>query len=129
MRRVRPPCAGISRVTAWESEHGFCVKAVREPAGSILPQPVLESLPGVRPSGQYTRTVTNWSSSQNNNNNAWAQRFSDGSQNNNNKNNTYLVRAIRGFTQKQTGGKNRPALARKHDVFGQAPLFWNAYAA
>ena len=41
-----------------------------------------------------------WSSSQNNNNNAWNQRFSDGNQNNNNKNNTNSVRAVRDFAQK-----------------------------
>ena len=87
MRRVRSSYAGILCATALGSEQGFCVKAVREPAGRISPQPVLESLPGVRPSGQYTRTVTNWSSSQNNNNNAWNQDFSNGNQNNNNKNN------------------------------------------
>ena len=102
MRRFRPPCAGISRVTAWESEQGFCVKAVREPAGCTSPQPVLEYLAGIRPSGQYIRTVADWSSSQNdnNNNNAWNQNFNNGNQNNNNKNNTNNVRAIRGFTQK-----------------------------
>ena len=123
MRRVRPPCAGISRVTAWESEHGFCVKAVREPVGRVFPQPVLESLAGVRPTGQYIRTVAGWSSSQNNNNNnAWNQNFNNGNQNNNNKNNTNNVRAIRGFTQKQTGGKIRPAPVRKLFSFWQAPL-------
>jgi len=31
-RRVNLPCAGISRANVWESEQGFCVKAVRKPA-------------------------------------------------------------------------------------------------
>jgi hypothetical protein len=88
MCRVKPSCAGFSRVKVWESEQGFCVKAVRKPAGCFLPQPVWESLSGVRPLGQNIRTIIDWSSSQNNINNAWNQNFNNGNQNNNNKNNT-----------------------------------------
>ena len=41
-----------------------------------------------------------WSSTENDNNNAWNQNFNNGNQNNNNnKNNTNYVRAIRGFQQ------------------------------
>jgi hypothetical protein len=36
-----------------------------------------------------------WTSTENNNNNAWNQRFSDGNQNNNNKNNALAVRCVR----------------------------------
>jgi hypothetical protein len=43
---------------------------------------------GSYPAGWY------WSSTQNNNN-AWAQRFSDGNQNNNNKNNDSSLRCVR----------------------------------
>ncbi len=46
--------------------------------------------PGVR-----HRNVAGWSSTQNSNNNAWVQRFSDGNQNNNNKNNNNRVRCVR----------------------------------
>lgn len=42
-----------------------------------------------------------WSSSENDNNNAWNQNFNNGNQNNDNKNNTNYVRAVRGFKQKQ----------------------------
>ena len=38
-----------------------------------------------------------WSSTENNNNNAWKQNFNNGNQNNNNKNNTNYVRAVRAF--------------------------------
>jgi len=141
MRLIRPLCAGISRVTAWESEQGFCVKAVRKPAGGVLPGPVLESPPGARPAGQYIRTVADWSSSQNNNNNAWNQNFNNGNQNNNNKNNTNSVRAVRGFTQKQTGGETllsgAPAhrgtpgaeSAREFGIFGRILFLGEIYAA
>ena len=98
-RRVKPLRAGFSRVTVREREQGFCVKAVRKPAGSVMPLSVWQSPPGVRPVGKNIRTVADWSSSQNNNNNAWNQNFSDGRQNNNNKNNDNNVRAVRGFTQ------------------------------
>jgi squalene cyclase len=84
-----------------EREQGFCVKAVREPAGCIIPQPVQIFLLGGRPMEKNIRTIIDWSSSQNNNNNAWNQNFDNGNQNNNNKNNTNNVRAIRGFTQKR----------------------------
>ena len=40
-----------------------------------------------------------WSSTENDNNNAWKQNFNNGNQNNNNKNNTNYVRAVRGFKQ------------------------------
>jgi len=40
-----------------------------------------------------------WSSTENNNNNAWNQNFDNGNQNNNNKNNTNYVRAVRDFKQ------------------------------
>ncbi len=40
-----------------------------------------------------------WSSTENDNNNAWNQNFNNGNQNNNNQNNTNYVRAIRGFKQ------------------------------
>lgn len=40
-------------------------------------------------------TPGQWSSTENNSNNAWVQRFNDGNQNNNNKNNSYLVRCVR----------------------------------
>jgi hypothetical protein len=40
-----------------------------------------------------------WSSTENNNNNAWKQNFNNGNQNNNNKNNTNRVRAVRDFKQ------------------------------
>ena len=40
-----------------------------------------------------------WSSTENDNNNAWKQNFNNGNQNNNNKNNTNRVRAVRGFKQ------------------------------
>jgi hypothetical protein len=38
-----------------------------------------------------------WSSTENDNNNAWKQNFNNGNQNNNNKNNTNNVRAVRAF--------------------------------
>ncbi len=38
-----------------------------------------------------------WSATENNNNNAWNQRMSDGNQNNNNKNTAYLVRCVRKY--------------------------------
>ena len=38
-----------------------------------------------------------WSSTENDNNNAWKQNFNNGNQNNNNKNNTNYVRPVRGF--------------------------------
>lgn len=40
-----------------------------------------------------------WSSTENDNNNAWKQNFNNGNQNNNNKNNNNNVRAVRGFEQ------------------------------
>jgi hypothetical protein len=40
-----------------------------------------------------------WSSTENDNTNAWNQNFNNGDQNNNNKNNTNYVRAVRGFKQ------------------------------
>ncbi len=40
-----------------------------------------------------------WSSTENDNNNAWKQNFNNGNQNNNNKNNTNYVRAVRDFKQ------------------------------
>jgi hypothetical protein len=95
--------AGIPFVTALGSEQGFCVKAVRKPAEplSFLSTDIGKSCPGILRNEQYIRTFADWSSSENNNNNAWNQRFSDGNQNNNNnnKNNTNSVRAVRGFTQ------------------------------
>ena len=94
-------CAGFFRVTARKSEQGFCVKAVRKPVGCFIPQPVWQSPSGTRPAGQNIRTINYWSSSQNNNNNAWNQNFNNGNRNNNNKNNTNTVRAVRGFTQNQ----------------------------
>jgi hypothetical protein len=49
---------------------------------------------------QNLRTKADWSSSQNNPNNAWNQNFNNGNQNNwNNKNNQNRVCAVRGFTQ------------------------------
>jgi hypothetical protein len=93
--------AGISRVTALESEQGFCVKAVWKPA-ELLFMPsagIGKSCPGIRRDEQYIRTFADWSSSENNNNNAWEQNFSNGRQNDNNKTNTNSVRAVRGFTQ------------------------------
>ena len=36
-----------------------------------------------------------WSSTENNNNNAWNQNFNNGNQNNNNKNNNNQVRCVR----------------------------------
>jgi len=51
MLRVKLLRAGFSRATVWESEQGFCVKAVREPVGCITPLPVQESQPGIRPVG------------------------------------------------------------------------------
>jgi hypothetical protein len=96
-----PGNAGISSVTALGSVQGFCVKAVRKPV-ELLFMPsagIGKSYPGVRRNEQYIRTFADWSSSENNNNNAWNQNFSDGNQNNNNKNNTNSVRAVRGFTQ------------------------------
>ena len=128
MRRVKPLRAGFFRVTVRESEQGFCVKAVRKPGGIAL-SPVWESLSGIRPAGKNIRTVADWSSSQNNNNNAWNQNFSDGRQNNNNKNNTNSVRAIRGFTQNQTEGETFPGFAQKYGIFGQALFSGNIYAA
>jgi hypothetical protein len=128
MHRVKPLRAGFSRVTAREREQGFCVKAVRKPVGCIVPQPVQESPPGARPAGQNIRTVADWSSSQNNNNNAWNQNFSDGRQNNNNKNNTNSVRAVRGFTQKQNGGETLQGIARKYGIFGQPFFLGNIHA-
>jgi hypothetical protein len=102
LRTIRPGGnAGISRVTAPESEQGFCVKAVRKPV-ELLFMPssgIGKSCPGVRRDEQYIRTFADWSSSENNSNNAWKQRFSDGNQNNNNKTNTNSVRAVRDFTQ------------------------------
>lgn len=43
--------------------------------------------------------LLNWSSTENNNNNAYNVNFSSGNTNNNNKNNTYSVRAVRDFWQ------------------------------
>jgi hypothetical protein len=40
-----------------------------------------------------------WSSSENDNNNAWNQNFNNGDQNTNDKNNTLYVRAVRDFKQ------------------------------
>jgi hypothetical protein len=40
-----------------------------------------------------------WSSTENDNNNAWKQNFNNGNQNNNNKNNNNNVRGVRGFEQ------------------------------
>ena len=42
-----------------------------------------------------------WSSTENDNNNAWKQNFNNGNQNNNNKNNNNNnnVRSVRGFKQ------------------------------
>lgn len=40
-----------------------------------------------------------WSSTENDNNNAWKQNFNIGNQNNNNKNNNNNVRSVRGFKQ------------------------------
>lgn len=40
-----------------------------------------------------------WSSTENDNNNAWKQNFNNGNQNNDNKNNTNYVRSVRGFKQ------------------------------
>jgi hypothetical protein len=93
--------AGISFVTALESEQGFCVKAARKPE-ELLFMPSTgtgKTHPGERRDERYIRTIADWSSSENNTNNAWDQRFSDGNQNNNNKTNTNSVRAVRGFTQ------------------------------
>ncbi|MDR1586440.1 MAG: hypothetical protein LBS57_03165 [Treponema sp.] len=96
-----PGNAGIPSVTVLGSEQGFCVKAVRKPAELLLKPStgIGKSCPGIRRNEQYIRTFADWSSSENNNNNAWNQNFSDGNQNNNNKNNTNSVRAVRGFTQ------------------------------
>ena len=133
---IKPPRAGFSRATVRESGQGFCVKAVRKPAGCVTPLPVQESPAGIRPPWQNIRTIADWSSSQNNINNAWIQNFSDGRQNNNNKNNTNSVRAIRGFTQKQKGRetfpkepqvRKAPMVAGKHNVF-RRPFFGNIYA-
>jgi hypothetical protein len=44
---------------------------------------------GSNPAGYY------WSSTPNNDNNAWDQRFSSGDQNNNNRNNDSSVRCVR----------------------------------
>ena len=114
MLRADPPRVGFSRVTVRGSELGFCVKAVRKPIDCITPQSVRQTLFGIRRAGQNIRTIADWSSSQNNNNNAWAQRFSDGNQNNNNKNNTLSVRAVRGFTQRQNGREILPKECPKH---------------
>jgi hypothetical protein len=101
-----PGNAGIPGVTVSGREQGFCVKAVRDPAGlAVMPSAGIgKPCPGVRRNEQYIRTFANnaciaWSSSENNSNNAWNQNFSDGRQNNNNKNNTNSVQAVRGFTQ------------------------------
>ena len=124
-RSVKPSQAGFSRVTALESERGFCVKAVRKPDDCILPRPVWEPSQGGRPVGRNIRTIGDWSSSQNNNNNAWNQNFNNGNQNDNNKNNTNSVRAVRGFTQKQNRG-NLP----ENNVFSGGPFFMaDGYAA
>ena len=40
-----------------------------------------------------------WSSTGNDNNNAWKQNFNNGNQNNDNKNNTNYLRSVRGFKQ------------------------------
>jgi len=40
-----------------------------------------------------------WSSSENNDNNAWNQNFNNGNQNNDNKNNNNRVRCVRDFKQ------------------------------
>ena len=101
MLRIKSSLAGFSRVTVRESEQGFCVKAVRKPGGCNKARPVWQSVQGVRPAEQNIRTIADWSSSQNNNNNAWNQNFGNGNRNNNNKNNENSVRAVRGFTQTQ----------------------------
>ena len=43
-----------------------------------------------------------WSSSENNDNNAWRQNFNNGNQNNNNKNNEYRVRPVRVLAKSKT---------------------------
>ena len=101
MRRVKPLRAGFSRVTVRESEQGFCVKAVRKPVGYTCFNRYWSFTSGIRSAGQNIRTIADWSSSENNSNNAWNQNFGNGNQNNNNKNNTNSVRAVRGFTQRQ----------------------------
>jgi len=78
MRRVKTPFAGFSRVTAREREHGFCVKAVWKPVDCFMPQSVWKYLTGIRLTDQNIYTIIYWSSSQNNNNNAWNQNFSNG---------------------------------------------------
>jgi len=128
MRHARSLFAGFSRVTMWESEQGFCVKAVRKPVGCYKPQPVWKFMQNIRSAWQYIRTFADWSSSQNNNNNAWNQNFNNGNQNNNNKNNTNSVRAIRGFTQKQTGRETFHGFAFKNYFRGN-PFLGNAHAA
>jgi hypothetical protein len=107
LQTVRPGGnAGISSVTALESEQGFCVKAMRKPAELRLTPSfgIGKSCPGARRDEQYIRIFADWSSSENNSNNAWKQRFSDGNQNNNNKTNTNSVRAVRDFTQSHVQG-------------------------
>ena len=60
---VKPLLAGFFRVTARESEQGFCVKASRKPVGCILAQPVLQSLPGDRSARLNIRIIVGRSSS------------------------------------------------------------------
>ncbi len=52
--------------------------------------------PSVASVGGFS-TDNYWSSSENDDNNAWNQNFNNGNQNNNNKNNTNYVRPVRGF--------------------------------
>ena len=100
---MHPGNAGISNATALESEHGFCVIAVRKPAElPFVPSfGIAYTFPGARTEKQHIRTFADWSSSESSANNAWIQNFSDGRQNdNNNKTNTNRVRAVRVFAQK-----------------------------
>ncbi len=85
---------------AWKRARFLCKSGVR--TGRMLFQPQTSLYSAVKTLMNKLHTSAVWSSSANNNNNAWKQRFSDGNQNNNNKNNTNSVRAVRDFAQRQT---------------------------
>jgi hypothetical protein len=77
------------RERAW-----FCLKAIK---GLLLKKAVKQN--EQRGLFVHKNTFMNWSSSENNDNNAWNQNFNNGNQNNNNKNNDNNVRCARDFEQ------------------------------
>jgi hypothetical protein len=76
------------RERAW-----FCLKAIKGLCKETVKQNERRMLFVHKNAFMY------WSSSENNDNNAWNQNFNNGNQNNNNKNNDNNVRCVRDFKQ------------------------------